>query len=971
MEIGKTYHGFTLIKKRPLDEIDVGGLLFEHSKTGARLCKLESSDDNKSFVITFLTPPPDNSGLTHILEHSVLNGSRKFPVKSPFAILSKGSLNTFLNAMTAADHTMYPIASQNPKDFFNLMDIYLDAVFFPKIYDEPRIFQQEGWHYRLDSATDALAYNGVVYNEMKGAFASPFRILYHLIGQSLFPDTAYGFSSGGLPEAIVDLSYESFLAFHRKYYHPSNSYILLFGDGDTQEELRFIDQNYLSQFERVAQPISIPQHRPHAKQVKARGAYPIPAGESEQDQTFLAYAAVAGQATDPALLMALDILTHVLVNSQSAPLRQVMLQHGMGHDIFGSHWTEQQSVFMMGIKNANPNDADVFGQLLRDTLQNLVERGIDKSLIEGSINRTEFALREADYGGYPTGLVHNYRALPGWLFADDPFLTLEFEPSLKQVKRALSEDTLEKIIADRLLHNPHAVYATVEPKLGLGEESLAQERAKLDQIQRCLTPVETTQLIKQTHDLQEYQTSPDDPEDVEKIPLLALSDIEPKTRWYPIAQMQQPEQHLFWSDEQTNQIIYLQLLLDASAVPEDLLPYIPLLAWLMGELDTQKRSYTELDSQINLHTGGISFGLQTYLGRDDQLYQPMFCINSKAFRSKLPQLINLQSEMLAYTRIDQTNRLQEVLAKLLSRMQTQFRTNGIDVAVTRLESYYSEYGRYQEIISGISYYQFVRDLVQRFETLAPTIQDRLQQVIKHLFCRSNAIIQATCCEEDWKRLQEQLPVLMGSLSSHSPVRQTYRFQFENRNEGLLTSSQVQYVVKGYNFRKLGYDSSGSMAVLRQVLSRDYLHDAIRVKGGAYGTWSWLGRSGLSYFASYRDPNLRKTLAAFDDMVDYLRHFSVTEQEMSRFIIGTIAREDRPLSPSMRGRRALANHLRGISQTEEQQRRDEILSTTASDIRQMADMIQSVLDQNYFCVFGNESKLQENRELFDALMPLGL
>lgn len=964
----KIYHGFRFLQEREIPEINATGLLFVHKKTGARLLKLATDDDNKSFAITFKTPPEGDYGIPHILEHSVLEGSRKFPVKSPFQVLAKGSLNTFLNAMTAPDFTMYPVASTNTKDFFNLMDVYLDAVLYPRIHQDPRIFLQEGWRYELEDKDAPLTYNGIVYNEMKGAFSSPERVLDFELSRALFPDSPYGLSSGGHPQAIPELARQQLLVFHKKYYHPSNAFITLWGDGDTLAELKFIHEKYLKDFRRKKIDSTIPLQKPFDQIKSVHANYPVASSEDPKDKTYLAFAWVGGSPARPAEAMALDVLSDVLVNRPASPLRKALEDAGIGKDAYAYFSDTKQGVFEIVVKNANPEDRKRFRELVYDTLAKLAEEGLDKRLVEGVINKLEFRLREADYGSFPPGLVYTFFGIRGWLFADDPFLGVAYEKPLAEVRKALTSEYLEGLIRKFLIDNPHGALAVVEPKPGLEDEINEKREKKLAATKASMQPARIEKIVEQTRELKAWQAKPDDPEDLAKIPMLSLEDLSPKEKRLDVAEKQVDGTRVLHFAHPTNGIVYLQLMFDSRVVPQELLPHLVILSDLLGELDTRNYTYGALDTELSIHTGGVGFGVQTYQDvKNTESYQPKLVIRGKVLEPKLDKLLALMEEVALRTRFDDRERVKDVLEKMFSRYQGMARNAGQYLAVRRLESYLSPYGAYLELTGGLHFIQFMADLVQHYDERADALLADLAFVSSLVFNRNNLVVGVTCPQGDFTRVEKLLPALLGELDTTERTIQAYRLTPESKNEGLVAASKVQYVTQGADFRKLGHPWTGRLSVLQQILSRDYLTNEIRVQGGAYGAWASFGRNGFGYFGSYRDPHLKKTLEVYDGLAGYLKGFEADDRAMTRYIIGVIARRDRPVSPASKGERAISYLLENVTNEDRQEERTQILATRQDDIRKLAPLVQSILAKDIICVYGNEKKLQDNKDLFERLV----
>jgi len=969
LKIGDVYHGFRLTDEREIKEINSVARLFTHERSGARLLSLSNDDDNKVFAISFRTPPRDSTGLPHILEHSVLCGSRKFPVKEPFVELIKGSLNTFLNAFTYPDKTMYPVASRNEKDFRNLMDVYLDAVFHPRIYDKPEILMQEGWHYEIEKRDDPITYRGVVYNEMKGAFSSPDQVLFRKIQESLFPDTPYGVESGGDPEVIPTLTQEQFVDFHRTYYHPSNSFIFLYGDSDIRSHLEFIDQEYLRHFERIDVASEIPLQRPFAEPSELTVEYPIAEGEKESDKTFLSLNFCAGSSLDAESCLALSILEHLLLETPAAPLKKALLEAQIGKDVFGFFESDiLQPVFSIVVRNSEEDRKQEFQDIVFKTLRTLARDGIDKKLIEASVNTHEFSLREADFRGRPKGLFYCVKLMSSWLYDADPTLHLQYEPLLERIKSAFTTDYFERLIDRYLLNNSHRSLLVVKPKPGLADERDEKVRKRLAEFKASLSEEEIDKLIEQTERLRKMQQEPDPPEALATIPVLSLADIEKKAEQLPLEQREEGDVTVLTHPMFTNKIVYANLFFDTSAVPQNLLPYIPLLTRVVGKVSTENYGYEDLANEINIHTGGIAATAQAFAHADtDEQYFPKLIVKSKALVERSAKLFELLEELLLRTRFDEERRLREVIQETKSREEMGIFDRGHQIATQRVTSYFSPFGRYTEIIRGLSFYRFVADLEKDFDSRAEEIKENLRTVARLVFDRSNLLVSIVSSDEDYGKVRPHLSRVIEGLPLHNLERHEYSFDLRPLNEGLLTPGDVQYVAKGYNFRRLGHSYSGAMQVLRTVAGLDYLWNKVRVQGGAYGCSANFSRNGNVAFSSYRDPNLAETLAVYDAAPEYIRQFVADDREMTKYIIGTISQMDIPLTPSMKGEQAASRFISGLTQDAIQRERDEVLSSTQKDIRAMADFVEDVLKQQYICVLGSETRIRQNAELFGALV----
>ena len=960
------YHGFKLVKKKFVKEVNAECYYFKHIKSGARLFKIASEDTNKLFGISFKTTPQDDCGTPHIMEHSVLNGSKHFPVKSPFDVLMKGSLNTFLNAMTGADFTAYPVASMNDKDYFNLMHVYLDAVFYPLAMTDKRIFMQEGWHYELDDVNGDITYKGVVYNEMKGVFSSPERELSYRVNKMLFPDNTYGVASGGYPTAIPKLTYEKFVKFHDKYYHPSNSYIFLYGNADLDKELEFIDSEYLSRFNISNDEISIPLQQPFKIMKEQEVTYPAQENSDTKDQTFLNISFVAGKSTDRALSMALDVLSDALVNHESGPVRLALQEAGIGQEIAAGFSESLQNVFEIQVRNANPGDKEKFREVIFNTLTTVSKKGIDKKILEGIINRLEFNLKEGDTP--QRGLMYMFMNYQGWMFADDPFLGLEYDGPLAKVKESLNSTLMEELIEKYFINNPHTLLTVLKPESGLQSKISESIAGELADYKKTLTPDELEMLVRTTRELKEYQQEEDTPEALATIPMLKLSDINQDPEWFGVKEEMSNDVPVLFFEEFTNNIVYARLYFNIKSVPREMIPYANLLSALISKLSTKNYSFGDLDNELNINTGGFYTTMNTYPERfSDENMIPEFIISAKATLEKTDKMFGLIWEMLNNSLYDDTDRLRSLLSRHQAKVETALRNNGLHVALTRLTSYFSNAGMFDEMITGLEYYRFITDLNDNFEKKKEEISANLKKTASWLFTKNNLTAAVTCSKDNYHVFSGGLNILTSVLPGNAVKHEGWKFDFKKKNEGLLSTSKVQFVVKGYDFKKLGYEWSGKMKVLNQVLSTDYLQTQIRVLGGAYGGFCGFSPTGLSYFASYRDPNLKETLDSFDKTPQYLHNFRADMQTMTRFIIGTIAGIDSPLTASQKGITAFARYLRKETYERMKTERSEILSTTWEDIRNMEKMVRDILEQDVICVYGNNEKIKENKKIFGDLL----
>ncbi|MEG0774025.1 insulinase family protein [Clostridium sp.] len=967
-KIGGLYHGFKLNNTEYVEEINSNAKVFYHEKSGARLLYLENDDDNKVFSIGFRTPPQDSTGVAHILEHSVLCGSRKFPTKEPFVELIKGSLNTFLNAMTYGDKTIYPLASKNEKDFFNLMDVYLDAVFYPNIYSQPEILMQEGWHYELENKEDDLKYKGVVYNEMKGAFSSPEGVLMRKVQETLFPDNTYGYESGGDPEFIPDLSHEEFLGFHTKYYHPSNSYIFLYGNLDLYKSLAFINDNYLRNFDVKEIDSSINLQKPFDEMKEIIEEYSISNEDSDKEKTFLALNLATGRGTDPEIHLAMETIEYLLLETQGAPLKKALLDAGIGKDVFGSLDSGiLQPIFSIIAKNTEENKKEDFKKVIFDTLKDLVNNGIDKKLIEACINITEFKLREADLQGFPKGLFYYITAMDSWLYDKCPLIHLKYNAMLEQMKTALNSNYFEELIEKYILNNTHSSLLILKPKKGLADEKEKALAEKLRKYKEGLSEEGIENIIKETKSLMERQNTPDSKEALETIPVLSLEDIDKKVEVLDIEEHKENEIKILHHKTFTSKIAYISFMFNTNCVKEEDIPYISLLSNLLGKVETKNHSYIDLSNEVLINTGGIYFKSEVY-GDDKELlnYHPFLEAHCKAVVDKVPKALELVGEIIKNTVFSDKKRIKEIIQMLKSRIEGRLIERGHQVATVRLASYFTPASLYLEHTSGYEYYKFLKNIEENFDENIDKVVCKLYDVMKVIFNKDNIIATVTGEEEEYNILKDNLQLILDSVENNVVHKQSYSFSESQKNEGLLTPSNVQYVAKGYNFRKLGYEYTGKLLVLKTIISLDYLWNKVRVQGGAYGGFATLVRSGNLVFVSYRDPNLVETLEAYNKAVDYVAIFEADEREMIKYIIGTISELDSPLTPSMKGEKAVSMYIRGISKEDRQREREQVLATTVNDIKSFEDLLKHVMDKNFFAVLGNDAKIKDNKELFNNL-----
>lgn len=963
---------YEILDEHRVEDVQSDGFILRHKKSGARIAILSNNDDNKVFYIGFRTPPEDETGVPHIIEHTTLCGSKKFPVKDPFIELAKGSLNTFLNAMTYPDKTVYPVASCNDQDFKNLMDVYLDAVFNPNITKYEEIFKQEGWHYELTGKDDELKINGVVYNEMKGAYSSPDEVLSSQIYRSLFPDNTYSKDSGGNPEYIPKLTYEAYLDFYHKYYHPSNSYIYLYGDMDVVERLEWLDKEYLSlyDYKKVNSEINKQPAFDEIKNVEAQ--YSITMDDSQENKTYLSYNRVVGDSLDEMLYQAFDVLDYALVSSPGAPVKQALIDAGIGDDVYGSYDAGiLQPVFSFVAKNANASQADEFESIIESTLKEVVKTGINKEALLAGINSSEFKFREADFGQFPKGLLFGLNCLDSWLFDDmKPFIHLECLGTFAKLRKAVDTDYFEKLIQEYLLDNTHGSSVTVKPKRGLGnerEEALAKE---LSDYKASLSDEEIKKLIEDTEHLKKYQEEPSSDEDLRKLPMLTRADMKKNAMPFSNIEDELLDVKVVRHDIESNGIDYISFLFDAGDFAQSELGYLGFFTNALGLVSTEKYSYTDLANATNIYTGGISTGTASHPDiKDRNNFVFKFEVKLKVLEKNLDKALELMEQMLLTSDFTDTKRLGELVAQIKARLQANLSSSGHLVAAMRSMSSFSRYALYQDELKGIAFYRSICRIEKELSESPKSVSDKLAAIAKKLFARNRMLISFTGNNEAYGNAKPSLEKVIAGFDKMSVVGNQAEVHFNTAKEAFIDASQIQYVAKTGDFICEGYEYTGALRLLRIILSYDYLWINVRVKGGAYGCMNTFLRSGESYFVSYRDPNLSDTLDVYDRIPEYIKSFSPDERDMTKYIIGTFSALDTPMNPEAKGSRSLSAYLEGITYEQIQKERNEILNAQPEDIRRLADLVEAVLKKDSICVIGNENMIKESAGLFENVEKL--
>ena len=970
LETGKLYSGFELKNVTYINEITANMYEFEHLQSGARLLYIDRNDDNKVFSAAFKTIPEDSTGVFHILEHSVLCGSKKYPVKEPFVDLIKGSMQTFLNAFTFPDKTMYPCASCNDKDFANLMSVYLDAVFAPAIYEHEEIFKQEGWHVELLDKEAMPEYKGVVYNEMKGSFSSVDTQLYDLTGASLFPDTLYRHSSGGYPPAILDLTYEQFINAHKKYYHPENSFLYLYGNMDILERLAFIDSEYLCNYHRTGNIISVDFQKPVVN-MDVSGSFAIADSEDEEHNYYTALSYVVGDFSEREKLLALRVLLDALASNNTSPLTKVFLDKEMAEDMWAFTYDGiLQPYTIFQLRKTTPEGVEKFEETLVNALRDICEKGIDKKLLRASINQIEFGMREGKQGGTPAGLSYDLDLMDGWLYGSSPDLYLRYEEALANVKKGLEEGSryFEELIEELILGSNHKSRVVLVPSKTKQKEDEDREKQLLADYKASLSDEELDKLVDDTKALIEYQSAPNTPEQIATLPGLQLSDIGDGKREMPNEISEREGVKFLYHDVNTNKIGYQRWYFDVSSLTLDELQYASLLSSLLSENRTENYSDEEIVNEIKSRLGGLGFFVNVYTRVDNNKdCTPYFGVYCSVLEENIKDSVELINEVLTTTKIEKT-RLKTTLMQMSSGLRNHIIRSGNRVALDKVASYLTKEGAYNERLGGISYFSFINDLLSRIDGEFDAINEKLAEVAGKIFARNRLTIGYTGSRDVFEEFSGLCLSGINMPVSPDAPKVEVEPSYEG-NQAICVPSGVNYCVKGCNYVDHGYQYNGKMAVLAKILSNDYLWNEIRVKGGAYGTGFSVSASGTACFSSYRDPNVAKTLENYDKAYDYLKSFTKHTPSVLKYIISTVAGIDRPITPRDIGGYIENSYFIGSDAEYKHKIRSQVLETTSEDIEGFADLIRIITEDNYVCTVGSKSRIEEASGVFDSIEEL--
>ena len=949
---------FELLRDEEIPELNTRALLYRH-RTGCEIVSLINDDENKVFGINFRTPPTDSTGIAHILEHSVLCGSRKYPVKEPFVELIKGSLNTFLNAFTYPDKTCYPVASTNVQDFYNLIDVYLDAVFYPRL--TPEVLQQEGWHYELEDPGNPLRYKGVVFNEMKGAYSDPERILGERIQQSIFPDTTYGVDSGGDPRHIPALTFDQFKRFHDDFYHPSNARIYFYGDDDPEHRLALL-HDYLSEYEAHTVDSTIGTQPRFAAPKRQQFPYSVEPDAVEEPKYFVALTWLLPDAIDADERRALQVMEHALLGTPGSPLRKALIDSGLGEDLTGSGLEVElaEMFFSVGLKGVQQGDADAVEALILQHLRELADGGIDQGMVAASLHTAEFRFRENNTGSFPRGLGLMLRLLTDWLYDRDPFTPLRFADSFAALKAKLAADDryLEGLIQRHLLDNSHRTTVVLQPDAELGKQLEEEETTRLAAARADMSHADLEELVAATAKLKHLQEQPDAPEDLAKLPRLQLSDLDPAIKTVPRQEDQIAGVPVLHHDLFTNGIAYLDIGCNLRVLSQELLPYIPLFGRALLEMGTERMSFVELQQRIGSQTGGLSAHSLVGSRPDGGPAATYLFLRGKAMADRVADLTAIVRDVLLEGRLDDQERFLQMALEERASAEASLVPGGHRVVLTRLRAQFDETGWLTEQMRGLSYLFFLRQLIEDIRNDWPAVQARLEQIRALLVNRPGMLCNATVADGDRATCDQSLEALLGELPQEAHSSATWTPHLTAADEGLTVPAQVNYVGKAANLFALGYELDGSSAVITRYLATTWLWDRVRVQGGAYGAFCALDPfSGVFAYASYRDPNLLETLDVYDRSGSFLRDYPISSDELTKAIIGTIGDIDAYQLPDAKGYASLVRYLTGIDDDYRQQMRDQVLATKAEHFAEFAAVLDQASAAGRVAVLGSADAIE--------------
>ncbi len=969
---GKHYHNFLLVEKRSMEALGSEVYLFKHSRLGCKALAIKNTDSNKTFCVSFNTIPEDSTGVAHILEHSVLMGSKKYPVKDVFGEIHKGGLMTFLNAMTGSDTTWYPYATRNMTEYFNIMDVYCDVVFNPLLLQST--FEQEGWHYHLEEPGQEIQFSGVVFNEMKGAFSDPIRSLFHNTFEGLLPGSTYAHESGGDPFYIPDLSYESFVDFHKSHYHPSNATFFFYGDADLAEELRYVEENFLQAFESAVDPAVIVDGTIIDSPVSIEDTYPVQPGTDLNNKTYLAVSSLIGTVDERTKNTAFQIIAHILFNSDASPLKSAIVEAGLCKDFGGVFLANSahRTVMMTYLVGSDPEQSGSFQELYQTTLEEMVRQGLDQELVLAELNKFEFSLRE-EMNKAQRGLDLIGKALPAMKYGLDPFDPLDLNGLLQEIRQKVAQGGyFESLIREFLLNNQATVTVMLRPDPARLLDNRKKEQTRLHEYAATLSTEDRNMLVDRTVELTALQATPNDQATLELLPSLTREDLDPAPPMHAVTSSNIDHNLLLISDLPTNGICYIDFGFDCSHLPVDALPYLDLFGVLITELGTTTLDYKQFAKQINMYTGGFSHSYNTYLNHErSQAISPILWLSLKTLSSNLDRSLSLIAEVLKDLDLSNRKRIAEIVQREYAWAEHSVQSEGYTLAASRAFSHLSKAGQYNEYVNGAYAYQQLKHLALSYAQQEKHFLSTLEIIRDTLLKRQGLIINITAETNDITHFEQAVRPLLEALPENG---KTFNFspEFDTfpKNQAFCTSAEIVYNVQGCSLFRDTDVYKGSFEVLKTWISRDYLWNTVRQMGGAYGCFVQFNHlTGNFGVVSYRDPQVDKTYAAYDGLQAAIERLQLTPDTLSQLIIGTYGSCVPHQGPAAKGITARNDFLNGVSIEFKQKRIQEILSTTSEELLAYAQLFNRLRSEAVRVTIGNEAKIKEAAVNFDETYSL--
>lgn len=962
---GDQMHGFTLVDSQFIQDANAQVHTFAHEQSGGQVIWVENDDQNRSFGIGFKTPPKDSTGVAHIVEHSVLSGSRKYPAKDPFMTMLKTSMNTFLNAMTFSDMTIYPVSSMNEEDFHNLTDVYLDAVFFPKMTSEENIFRQEGWHKELFDKDEPIIYNGVVYNEMRGAYSDAERIIMQDVTANMHPGSTYAHESGGYPYEIPDLTFDNFKQFHADHYRPDNALAYVYGDIDIDRTLGQINGDFFSEFLKKDQQVQFDLPETKDGHIEYQAFYDADERKTVEHDSYLTYMNHVGASTDLTNNYVANILSDALIESEAAPIRQALIEAGLAEEVEAIGSDGYYLDFGLVLKQFNPANKDKALAVIKETLTDLVANGINRDLLEGVINTREFAARQA--GGAMKGITYEIQMTMAWRYGMSPTEVLHFSKYFDDLRAKLATDFYEKWLQDNLLTADASLVGIYQPKVGLFKEHDDQLAAKLAAEKAAMTDQDIQALIQENQALRVYQDTPDTEEARQALPKLDISDV-PRTTQAIAEETLTGQQGVpvLFHEQDASGIRYVQMAYKLDHIAAEDLPYVNYLTILLGLLDTENYDYRQMDIEMMKATAGISMRPKVFIreGSQDD-YVPVLVSSFAAIGDHSARGFELLQDTMKFTDFSDKARILNVLQRVKFNMSQSYEGAGHRVAISRLRSFYSQAAKYEDVISGLSFYDHMTDLIENFSTKADDFIAKLIEVNGKMWDPRMLTVSLTADAADKATLLEQVDQFIDQADQTDnvePVSVEFDLAGNNYHEAIQTNGNVQYVSVGG--RVPIEDYNGRYVVFANILSKDYLHENIRAKGGAYGAGISLTSSGDVTTYSYRDPNVDKTVDVYHKLPDFLANPGLSQDDLDQLIIGSMTAFHYPLTPASVNNLMVTRHFRGMTKDMVDERLSQALDTKVADLVAFKDQIQIALDADNLVVFGNKQKIDDSTQTFN-------